>query len=49
MGEERRREFARALQLHLRYRFDPDGLDSNDRETLRETARLHLGRSVPWR
>jgi hypothetical protein len=41
-----------ALQLHLRYRFDPDGLEAIDRRTLCETAHLvaealHVPRLAP--
>jgi hypothetical protein len=39
LDEAARARFERVVDLHLRYRFDPVGLDAAERETLRETAR----------
>ncbi len=39
MDETTRSRVEAALQLHLRYRFDPDGLDRDKRETLRDATR----------
>jgi hypothetical protein len=40
MDETIRGQFQCALDLHLRYRFDPGGLDARERRTLRETAHV---------
>jgi hypothetical protein len=40
IDEARRAQFERALQLHLRYRFDPEGLGASDRNALRGIAKL---------
>lgn len=42
IDEARRAQFERALQLHLRYRFDPIGLDAADRRALRDAALFAL-------
>jgi len=39
LDEAARARFERALALHLRYRFDPAGIDAREREVLREMAR----------
>ena len=38
LDEGARARFERVLELHLRYRFDPAGLDAAERRTLRETV-----------
>jgi hypothetical protein len=38
LDEGARARFERVVELHLRYRFDPAGLDAAERRTLRETA-----------
>jgi hypothetical protein len=38
IDEARRAQFERALQLHLRFRFDPNGLNASDRTALRDLS-----------
>jgi hypothetical protein len=45
LDEAARVRLEQALALHLRYRFDPAGLDAGEREMLRETA-LRLAAAV---
>jgi hypothetical protein len=40
LDEPTRAGFRRLLDLHLRYRFDSNGLDANHRRALRDGARL---------
>lgn len=46
LDEGTRVKFQRALELHLRYRFDPAGIDDREREVLRETALALAGRAA---
>jgi hypothetical protein len=45
LEEKQRAHFEEALRLHLRYRFDPTGLDMRDRRALHDAA-LSLARSL---
>jgi hypothetical protein len=38
LDEAARARFERVLALHLRYRFDPAGIDAGERRALREAA-----------
>ena len=47
LDEAARARFERVVELHLRYRFDPAGLDAAERRTLRESGGRAGGRHSP--